>query len=278
MPRHDAEIHVLHVRLDGLELRAGRRVGVDVGDRPPRCELGGDHLQRPLERRQLIAAHRPSPNPPPQLVHRAHRLRFEQDFAPVDDRHAVAQLLDVLDDVRREDHDAVLTDLAEQVEEADALLRVEPGRRLVDDDQLRVADAARRRRRGAAACRRRRCRLAACARPTGSCVGAATRRRRAAAHARRRPSAPRSDRADAPRSLLGGSRTTAAGSRASRERDPSGGPRRCCSKRIAPASGSCSVATIRISVDLPAPFRPSRPYMPAGIVRVTLFSACTPLG
>ena len=32
-----------------------------------------------------------------------------------------------------------------------------------------------------------------------------------------------------------------------------------------------------MSVDLPAPLGPSRPYIPAGIVRVTSFSACTPL-
>jgi len=43
MPRHDAEVHVLHVRLDGLERRARRRVGVDVRDRPPCHQLGRDH-------------------------------------------------------------------------------------------------------------------------------------------------------------------------------------------------------------------------------------------
>ena len=35
---------------------------------------------------------------------------------------------------------------------------------------------------------------------------------------------------------------------------------------------------MRISVDLPAPLGPSRPYIPAGIVSETSFSACTPLG
>ena len=93
-----------------------------------------------LERRQLVPAHGPAPDPAAQLVDRARRLRFEQDLAAVDDRHAAAQLLDVLDDVRREDDDAVLADLAQQVQEADALGRVEPRGRLVDDDQLRVAE------------------------------------------------------------------------------------------------------------------------------------------
>jgi len=35
-------------------------------------------------------------------------------------------------------------------------------------------------------------------------------------------------------------------------------------------------ARIRISVDLPAPLGPSRPYIPTGIVSVTSFSAWTP--
>ena len=45
-----------------------------------------------------------------------------------------------------------------------------------------------------------------------------------------------------------------------------------------PESGSWSVASVRISVDLPAPFGPRSPYMPAGIVRETSSSACTPFG
>jgi hypothetical protein len=42
---------------------------------------------------------------------------------------------------------------------------------------------------------------------------------------------------------------------------------------IEPWSGSWSVAIIRISVDLPAPFGPSNPNMPRGIVSVTSFRA-----
>src|SRR5216684_7690256 len=47
---------------------------------------------------------------------------------------------------------------------------------------------------------------------------------------------------------------------------------------IEPESASCSVAMVRISVDLPAPFGPSRPNMPVGIVSETSCSALTPLG
>ena len=44
-----------------------------------------------------------------------------------------------------------------------------------------------------------------------------------------------------------------------------------------PAVGSCSVATVRISVDLPAPFGPSSPNIPRGIDRLTSASATVPL-
>src|SRR6476620_10890993 len=47
---------------------------------------------------------------------------------------------------------------------------------------------------------------------------------------------------------------------------------------IEPESASCSVAIVRISVDLPAPFGPSSPNMPVGIVSETSCSALTPLG
>jgi hypothetical protein len=49
-------------------------------------------------------------------------------------------------------------------------------------------------------------------------------------------------------------------------------------KRIVPLVGVCSVATARISVDLPAPFGPSSPYMPFGMDRVTSSSARVPFG
>ena len=44
-----------------------------------------------------------------------------------------------------------------------------------------------------------------------------------------------------------------------------------------PAVGACSVATVRIRVDLPAPLGPSRPNIPRGIDRLTSSSATVPL-
>src|SRR6185437_8760196 len=47
---------------------------------------------------------------------------------------------------------------------------------------------------------------------------------------------------------------------------------------MAPASGSWSVAMVRMSELLPAPLGPSRPNMPPPTVSETLWSARTPLG
>ena len=46
---------------------------------------------------------------------------------------------------------------------------------------------------------------------------------------------------------------------------------------IDPAVGCCKVATVRISVDLPAPLGPRSPNIPRGIDRLTSSSATVPL-
>ena len=51
-----------------------------------------------------------------------------------------AEVADVFDDVRGEDDHDVLADLREQVVKAHALLGIESRGRLVDDDQLRIAE------------------------------------------------------------------------------------------------------------------------------------------
>ena len=48
-------------------------------------------------------------------------------------------------------------------------------------------------------------------------------------------------------------------------------------KAADPLSGACSVARVRISVDLPAPLGPSKPNMPLGMSSVTPSMARTPL-
>ena len=54
--------------------------------------------------------------------------------------HERAQVGDVRHDVGGKDHDHILADLGEEVQEAVALLRVEAGRGLVDDDEARIAE------------------------------------------------------------------------------------------------------------------------------------------
>src|SRR5688500_15269401 len=68
------------------------------------------------------------------------RLTLQKNPPSVDDRHSCAELGDVVHDVRRQDDDAVLTELREQVQEADALCWIETGSGLVDDEEPRIAD------------------------------------------------------------------------------------------------------------------------------------------
>ena len=74
-----------------------------------------------------------------ELLERAHR----DDLALVDDRHLVARLLDLVEDVRREHHRASLVDeRAEQAAELEDAGGVEAVHRLVEDQQLRVGEQA----------------------------------------------------------------------------------------------------------------------------------------
>jgi len=60
--------------------------------------------------------------------------------APVDDRDLGGHGLDVADDMRRQDNDALARQVGEQAAEAHPLLGVEAGRGLVDDQQPRVVE------------------------------------------------------------------------------------------------------------------------------------------
>src|SRR5947209_9210992 len=57
----------------------------------------------------------------------------------MDDRHLPAEITHIRNDMRRKDHNDVLANGAEQVMEADTLFRIETRRRLIHDDQLRIA-------------------------------------------------------------------------------------------------------------------------------------------
>jgi hypothetical protein len=77
---------------------------------------------------------------PPRLATSASGSPLTSTRARIDDRELAAQVGNVADDVRRQDHDHVGGDVGEQVVEADALSGSRPGGRLVDDDELRVAE------------------------------------------------------------------------------------------------------------------------------------------
>ena len=75
-----------------------------------------------------------------ELANEFERRAGAHDASGRDDRHPLAQIRHVVDDVRGEDDDDVLADLGEQVQEAVALFRIQTGGRLIDDDQRGVAD------------------------------------------------------------------------------------------------------------------------------------------
>src|SRR5687768_9871845 len=109
---------------------------MDVNEGAAGKELGGDDRVLALDGGQLALGDHAAPDASAQLLYRAQRLGLEDDLAVVDDRHAAAELGHVLDDVRREDDDGVLAEVAEEIEEAHALGGVESGGGLVDDDKL----------------------------------------------------------------------------------------------------------------------------------------------
>src|SRR5207244_6387786 len=100
----------------------------------------GNHTVALLHRRQLGAIDEPLPDAARRARDRRQWLALETDLTAVDDRHARAQLADVIDDVCRENDDAVLTQLRQQVEKAYALGGVETRRGLIDDDEARIAE------------------------------------------------------------------------------------------------------------------------------------------
>ena len=71
-----------------------------------------------VEPGELFLRNHPAPDPATEVVDRLQQFGFEQDLSLIDDRHPRAQLAHVLDDVRREEDDAVLAELAQEVEKA----------------------------------------------------------------------------------------------------------------------------------------------------------------
>ena len=111
-----------------------------MDDRIAGEQAGRDHLILALIFLELVAGDDLLPDLAAGVRDEVGGLAFELHPAVGEHRHARAEVGDVVDDVGREDDDDIVADRGEQVEEAVALLGVEAGGRLVDDDQLRVAD------------------------------------------------------------------------------------------------------------------------------------------
>ena len=188
----------------------------------------------------------------------------------VDDRHVGAQVGDVGHDMGRQQHRLVVADVGQQIVEAHAFLRVEAGSGFVDDDQFRVCPIKPERCRSAGACRRKIRPAADGALRTDWFVAAGRRPLRGAAPYCSDLSARRNDRAVRRPSLSDRRRSPAAGSRADGGSRPSRrvrrGRRRTPSRRHIPARWPGCAS----GVDLPAPLGPSKPNIPAGMLRADL--------
>src|SRR5262245_58891706 len=96
------EIHVLQRRFDLHELVAGRAFAEHVHYGITRDEANRDHVERGLDRGQLVTANLLASDVSTDLVEHLARIALQDYLARVDDRHSAAQLANVLDDVRRE--------------------------------------------------------------------------------------------------------------------------------------------------------------------------------
>ena len=153
-------------RADLVDLGAHRderrdEVGTAVGvHRPDRQQVAVERRRpEPLDRRQVGRAEPGDPDLRLGLAEHVVELAAGDDPAVVDDRDAVADLLDLAQQVRVQEHrGAAVGGGADDAPDVDPADRVERGRRLVEDDERRLAEEGRRRARGAAACPSRTCR------------------------------------------------------------------------------------------------------------------------
>ena len=106
-----------------------------AGDEP-----GREDLHPRLVVGELRLGDRAGEDPAGEGGDRRLRLAGQPHLALGGDRHPRAEVGDVGDDVGREDDDHRFPDRREQVQEALPLLGIEPRRRLVDDQETRIAE------------------------------------------------------------------------------------------------------------------------------------------
>src|SRR3954468_5843123 len=107
---HRAEIHVFEIRLRRFKVGTRRPVAVDTHECTSGEELRGDHRVLPLQVRQIFFRDHSAPDATAEVGHRAQRLRLEENLSSVNDGRSRAQLAHILDDMRREENDTVLTE------------------------------------------------------------------------------------------------------------------------------------------------------------------------
>src|SRR4051812_48095657 len=117
-------VDVLEQRLDRRESFAGRRLAVDVYDRIAGHESRRDDLEARLDVGQLRFRNPLAPDMTADVVEHLRRIALKNPLSAADDRHPTTQFADILDDMRRQNHDDVLADLAQQIEKSMSLVRV----------------------------------------------------------------------------------------------------------------------------------------------------------
>src|SRR5271154_3889004 len=133
------EVKVLEVGNDRLKARLGKIILQHVQHRPARKQPHGDDAKTLLIVRYIRAPNRLLPHTAVERFNQRRGIASGVDTPLVDDSHVAAEVAYVRDDVGRENDDNILADGAQQVMETNALLRVEAGSRLIDDDEPGIA-------------------------------------------------------------------------------------------------------------------------------------------
>lgn len=102
------------------------------------------HMQHRDDRQPVVRlvciAGKDGPYQPLRRLSQRYRRAAEQNLPFGQHRHIPAGLADIFDEVRREDHHPVSGHVHQQVAEANALFLVQPGGRLIDNENARVVD------------------------------------------------------------------------------------------------------------------------------------------
>src|SRR5438270_8965705 len=134
------EENVFQIGLRGRKTIARRLLAVHVEEWPSPHQFVGNHAESLLVMRQFGFIDGALPDPAFELGDGNLRLALVEHLPFVDDGHVGAEIHDIFNNVRGENHNHLLADFGQQVIEPVALTRIETGCGLVHDEKLRVAD------------------------------------------------------------------------------------------------------------------------------------------